>query len=60
MSDKPNRAPTRKVAGASIGAACATVAVWLAQVAAGLDVPPGVEAALATLFAAASGYMVAE
>lgn len=45
-----------KVQAAGAAGAAATVAVFIAAQF-GLEVPPGVEAALATLFAVAAGYL---
>lgn len=55
MSEPTNR-PTRKVSAATVGGAVAAIAAWLVQLGAGVDMPPGVEAAVATLVAAAAGW----
>lgn len=49
-------APSRKVTAALMAGAAATIIAWAAQQF-GLDVPPGIEAAFATLLAGAAGYL---
>lgn len=54
---EPTSRPTRKVTAATFGGACAVLVAWLAQVGLGVVMPPGVEAALATLVAAVAGWL---
>lgn len=60
LVDQPSPAPTRKVTAAALGAALATIAVWAAHAFAGVDVPPGVEGALAVVLGFVCGYLVRE
>lgn len=55
MTEPTNR-PTRKVSAATAGGAVAAIVAWLVQMAGGVDMPPGVEAAVATLVAAVAGW----
>ena len=57
---QPTPQPTRKVSASALGGALATVLVLAAQAWAGLDVPPGMEGALAVLLGFAAGYLVRE
>lgn len=57
MNRSPSHTPVPKVVAAALGAAAATLAVWLISAAANSEPPVGVEGALATLFAFAAGYM---
>ena len=50
--------PTRKVGAAGIAGAIAAIIVWIVGEFAGIDVPTGVEAALATVVAFVAGYFV--
>lgn len=51
-------APVAKVAAATAAAALATVAVIAVQAFTDADAPPGLEGALATIFAFLAGYLV--
>ncbi|WP_290630506.1 hypothetical protein [Aquisalimonas sp.] len=51
--------PTRKVGAAGLGGAAAIVLAWALGLA-GVDVPPEVSAAFATLLAFAAGYLTPE
>lgn len=55
--DGPSRAPVPKVTAATAGAALATVCVIVVATLTGSNVPPGLEGALATVFAFIAGYL---
>lgn len=57
---EPTRAPTRKVTAAGVGGAAATIVVIGIQMFTGAEIPMGLEAALATVFAFGAGYMTSE
>lgn len=54
--DAPSAVPVPKVAAAGIGGAGATILVWALELA-GVDVPPGVAAAFASVIAFVAGYL---
>lgn len=58
----PNSNPhgNRKVTAGSVGGAIAAITAWGLAEFAGLDVPPGIEAALATLVVGALVYFTPE
>lgn len=58
--DQPTAAPTDKVTAAAAGGALATVCLWLLQAVTDLEPAVGLEAAIATLFAVAFGYIKRE
>jgi hypothetical protein len=47
-----------KVTGAALGAAAATIALWIVEAATGIDVPAMVEGAVAVVFVFGTGYLV--
>jgi hypothetical protein len=57
--DQPSAMPTNKVTAAALGGALAAIAAWIAA-SYGMDMPPGTEAAVATLIAAGLAYWVRE
>lgn len=57
LVDQDTAAPTRKLSAGVLGASCATLVVAGIGMA-GVEIPPGVEGALATLFAFGAGYLV--
>lgn len=56
--DQPSSAPTPKVAAGGAAGAAAAVISWLLQVTLSVDMPPGIEAAVAVLVATAVSYFV--
>lgn len=60
LVSQPTAAPTRKVTATALGGAFATLTAWALQTYGGVDVPPGIEAALAVVFAVLMGYIVRE
>lgn len=50
--------PKAKVMAGGIGGALSAVAIWVLRVYGGLELPPDVAAALATIFAFAVAYLV--
>lgn len=50
--------PATKVTAAGVSGAIAAIVAWLLAEFAGVDMPAGVEAAFATVFAFVVGYMV--
>ena len=60
LVDQPDAAPTRKVSAAALGGALATVVVWALQAFGGVEVPPGVEGAVAVIIATLAGYVIRE
>lgn len=60
LVDQDSAVPTRKVSAAGAAGALAAIVAWAAQTWGGVDVPPGIEAAFATLLAFAAGYIVKE
>lgn len=53
----PNPAPDPKVVAAGVGGAVTTIIIWLLVRFAGVETPPDVAAAIATLIAIAAGYL---
>lgn len=56
MSEKESKAPTAKVQAAGAAGAAATLVVFIAAQF-GLEIPTGVEGAIATLLAFAAGWL---
>ena len=54
---RPDYRPTRKVTAGAVGGALATVLAWIIGAAASVDVPPGVEAAFATILSFAAAWL---
>ena len=52
--------PTRKVTASTLGGAAAAIFAWLLSELAGVNMPPGIEAAVATIVGAVLGYFVPE
>jgi hypothetical protein len=52
--------PTAKVTAAAVGGATAAIVAWLLSAFAGVEAPPGIEAAFATVFAFLAGYFTTE
>jgi phosphoserine phosphatase len=57
--DQPSAMPTNKVSAAALGGALAAIVAWIVSTY-GIDMPPGTEAAFATLIAAGLAYWVRE
>lgn len=57
--DQPTAAPTAKIAASGIGGSVSVVLIWLAGMA-GIEVPPEVAGAVATIISFFSGYLVRE
>jgi hypothetical protein len=57
---QPSAMPTNKVSAAALGGALAAILAWLIQEFTSVNVPPGTEAAFATLIAVGLAYWVRE
>ena len=60
LTNQDSYMPTRKVQAAAITMPLATILAWVLGAFMGVDVPPGVEAAFASLAAVIAAYMVRE
>ena len=58
MAKQSSNRPTNKVIAGSVGAALATVGIYIYEEWAGAPLPPAVQTAVATLFTFAVGYLV--